>query len=153
MNQEQYQLGGAWIFSGPGAVYNALQIPLDPAGRTAALRVKGVTYDAGTAELIAAYGADTVSDNTGEVKMTGRNTGKWILVSYGQAQGTPPQIRAIFVSVGTLKFTGPDSLEILYTLKAYAATDDADGDGFPDAGATPLEIPGLTLSAKRVPIP
>jgi len=148
-----FKLGGGWVFSAPSAVYNALQIPLDSAGRTAAIRIHAMTYDPGTAGLLAAYGADTLSESTGEAEMISRDTGKWVLVGYGQAQGNPPQILAIVVAAGTLKFTGPDSLEILYTLKVYAAADDADGDGFPDAGATPLEIPGLTATAKRVLVP
>jgi hypothetical protein len=148
----RYQLGGGWIFSAPGAVYSALQIPLDPAGKTAAIRINAITYDPGTAGLLAAYGADTLSENTGEAEMTSRDSGKWAFVSYGLAQGNPPQIRAIFVSVGTLKYTGPDSLEVSYTLKAYDAAADTDGDGFPDTG-TPLTIPGLTATAKRVPLP
>jgi len=151
-NERHYQLGGGWIFSQPGALYSALQIPLDPAGKTAAIRINAITYDPGTAGLLAAYGADTMSENTGEAEMTSRDSGKWAFVSYGLAQGNPPQIRAIFVSVGTLKFTGPDTLEVSYTLKAYDAAADTDGDGFPDTG-TPITIPGLTATAKRVLIP
>ncbi len=154
MNQGHYQLGGGWIFSAPDTIYTALQIPLDPAGRTAAIRVHAMTYDLGTAGLVTAFGADTLSESTGEAEMTGRNTAKWTLVAYGQAQGNPPQIRAICVSAGTLQFTGPNSLGILYTLKVYAATADADGDGFPDPDTLPaVTIPGLTATAKRVPVP
>jgi hypothetical protein len=62
MNQRQYQLGGGWIGNnGAGTIWNALQIPLDPAGRTAAIRVKTTAYSAGFAGLLTAFGADAVS--------------------------------------------------------------------------------------------
>ena len=56
-NQRQYQLGGSWIGSGGAGIWSALQIPLDPAGKTAALRVHSATYSQQFAGLFAALGA------------------------------------------------------------------------------------------------
>jgi hypothetical protein len=139
--QKQYRFGGGWIGTdGAGTLWSVLQIPLDPAGRTAAIRVNTLAGGLGNTEA------------TGEGEMISRDTAKWTLMTY-VTQGNPPQVSQIWVLVGTLKFTGPDSWEINYTVKIYQAADDANGDGFPDAGATPIEIPGLTGTAKRVPIP
>ena len=62
---------------------------------------------------------------------------------------------------GTLRFTGPESMVVNYTIDIYPGpantlglpNADDDADGFPDPGTTPmLSIPG-TGSAKRVPVP
>ena len=165
-NQKHYQLGGGFIGHGAGLVFNCVQTPLDPAGRTAALVVKTVDDDGSLAGLLAAVGADTASDAVGEDVMISRDTAKWSMVAYAQAAGPPLQTKAIFVYTGTLKFTDRDNWVINYTLEVYPVNvpvtspfyglpnADADRDGFPDAGATPaLTIPGLTGTGKRVPIP
>lgn len=94
-----------------------------------------------------------LSDLIGAGEMVSRDTPKWRIVGYAQAQGTTLEIRQIWVAAGTLKYTGRDSSENYYTLTVYPAEADADGDGFPDSGATPLvTIPGIKGSAKRVPV-
>jgi hypothetical protein len=145
-NQRQYQLGGGWIGSGGAGIWNALQIPLDPAGRTAALRVKTATLSPEFAGLYAALGATGVgSDSVGEMEMISRDTARFGTVGYGREQvtGNPLQINSIFVMTGTVKFTGPDTIEVTYTINVYPALADADGDGFPEAGAEPILIPGV----------
>ncbi len=145
-----YQLGGAWIGSGGGIIWNAFQIPLDPAGRTAAIRVNSFTYGADFAGLLATFGADTLSEFTTQAEMISRDTAKYSFVGYGTKQGNPPLINLIFVMRGTLTFTGSASMVVNYTMDAYPAAADEDGDGFPDPGTTPVvSIPG-TGSAKRV---
>jgi hypothetical protein len=164
--QRHYQLGGGFIGSGAGLVFNCVQTPLDPDGRTAALVVKTVDDDGSLAGLLTACGADTASDAVGEDEMISRDMAKWSMVAYAQASGPPLQTKAIFVYTGTLKFTDPDNWVINYTLNVYPVNvpvtspfyglpnADANHDGFPDAGATPaLTIPGLTGAGKRVPIP
>jgi len=76
MGQPQYQLGGGWIGSGGGMIWSCFQMPLDPAGRTAALRVNPVSYGADIAELIAMFGAGPSTECTGQVEMTSRDAGK-----------------------------------------------------------------------------
>ena len=164
-SQRQYQLGGCFIGHGAGLVYNCVQTPLDPAGRTAVLVVKTVDDDGSLAGLLAVFGADTGSDAVGEDVMISRDTAKWSMMAYAQASGPPLQTKAILVYTGTLKFTGPDTFVINYTLDVYPVNvpvtspfcdlpnADADRDGFPDTGATPaLTIPGLTGVGQRVPI-
>lgn len=153
-NQRQYQLGGGFIGNnGAGNIWNALQIPLDPEGRTAALRVNLTTYNADFAGLLAAFGADAVSEFVGEGQMISRDTSKFGTVAYAKQQGNPPQLRAILVMNGTVKFTGPDNIMVTYTVDVYPAAADANLDGYPDAGAVPsVTIPGVDL-AQRVPIP
>ena len=144
----QYQLGGGFIGSGGGGagIWNALQIPLDPAGRTAALRVSTVTLSPQFAGLFAALGATAGgSDNVGEMEMINHDTARFGTVGYGreQAPGNPLQINTIFVMTGTVKFTGPDTIKVTYTINVYPALADADSDGYPDPGAKPILVPGV----------
>ena len=153
MSQRQYQLGGGFIGADPGGMWSAVQTPLDPDGRTAALVVKTLDDNGAYAGLITAFGGNTVSDAVGEQQMISRDTAKWSTVAYAQLAGVTPKITAIFVLTGTLQFTGPDNFVINYTFNVYLPADDANHDGFPDAGATPaLTLPGLTSAGKRVPI-
>ena len=149
-----YQLGGGYIGSGAGLVYNALYIPLDPTGKQAALRLQFPSWGPDMAQLVAAFGADAASDGVGEAEMISPNAFKWSLVTYGVKQGNPPTIQMILVSRGTGTFASADTLNVKYTMAVYAATADADGDGFPDTGQTPaMTFPDLTGTAKRVPLP
>jgi len=161
MGQPQYKLGGGFIYSGGGVISTTFQIPLDPAGRTAAVRVNPLGYRADLAGLLAMFGADSQTEFTGEAQMTSRHTAKWAFVGYGTKQGNPPQICLIEVYSGTDTFTGPDSMDVTYTCDVYPGpanilglpNADADGDGFPDPGTTPvISFPGGGIG-KRVPLP
>ncbi len=135
----QYKLGGAFIGSnGLGNTWTGLQIPLDPAGMTAALRVNMTYYNAGLAGFLARFGADTVSEYVGEEKMISRDTAQYWTVAYATQQGNPPQLRLIVVMSGTVQFTGPDDQTVNYTWDVYLASADADLDGYPDEGAMPV---------------
>ncbi len=154
----QARLGGDFIGAGGGLLWSASQVPLDPAGRTAAIRVTALSYGADFAGLLAMFGADGVTASTGQAQMISQDTAKWRVVAYGIKQGNPPATCQLQVYVGTLTFTGPDSFTINYALDVYPGpanilglpNADADGDGFPDPGTTPmLSVPG-SGTAKRV---
>ena len=145
-NQKHYQLGGGFIGSGGAGIWNALQIPLDPAGQTAALRVSTGTLSPQFAGLYAALGATGLgNDNVGEMEMISHDTARFGTVAYAREQvpGNPLQINSIFVMTGTVKFTGPDDIDVTYTINVYPAAADADSDGYPDPGAQPIVIPGV----------
>ena len=164
MKDRHYQLGGGFIGSGGAGIWNALQIPLDPAGRTAALRVSTGTLSPQFAGLFAALGATGGgSDNVGEMEMISHDTARFETVGYGRAQvpGNPLQINTIFVMTGTVRFTGPDNIDVTYTINVYPVNvpnfpnADVNGDGYPDPGAQPIVIAGALPvqgvdTAKRV---
>jgi hypothetical protein len=160
--QAQYQLGGAWIASGGGTISSVFDMPMDAAGRTAAIRINPFIYSTDMAGLFAAFGADTATESTGQGMMINQDTAKWATVGYYTKQGNPPLNCMIYVMTGTLKFTGPDCRVVNYTADIYAGpanslglpSADADGDGFPDPGTTPvLSLPNMDATAKRVPVP
>jgi len=155
--QKYYRLGGAWVGGHPGFTWSAIQAPMDPLGQTCCDRPIVKYFDAQFAGLLAAFGADNLSDAIGEARMISPDTAKWTLISYAQA--TPHQLgdllqnKAIVVFSGTWKFTSDDTVVLNYTVNVYLPSADADGDGYPDAGAQPaLTIPGVVDNAKRVPI-
>jgi len=155
MSQRHYQLGGGFIGTSPGLVWWAVQTPLDPAGRTAALLVKTVDDDGTLAGLITAFGGNSSSEGVGEVQMISRDTAKLNMLAYIQLAGVTPTITAIVAYTGTVQFTDEDNIVLDYTISVYPATADVNPhDGYPDDGATPaLTIPGVPAAGKRVPIP
>jgi len=154
--QRNYQLGGGWVGENPAYTWSVLFAPSDPAGQTAAARPILKYFNAQFAGLLASFGADNLSDATGEAKMISQDTARWTLISYMQVTPKQPgdslQNKAIVVSHGTWKFTGDDTAVLDYTLDIYLPSADADGDGFPDAGAQPVLAVPTVDNAKRVPI-
>jgi hypothetical protein len=152
-----YRLGGAWVGGHPGFTWSAIQAPMDPLGQTCCDRPIVKYYDAQFAGLLAAFGADSLSDAIGEARMISPDTARWTLISYAQATPQQPgdllQNKAIVMFSGTWKFTSDNTVVLNYTVNVYLPSADADDDGYPDAGAQPvLTIPGVVDNAKRVPI-
>ena len=154
--QKNYRLGGGWVGGNPTYTWSVLFAPSDPTGQTAAARPILKYFNNQFAGLLAAFGADNLSDATGEAKMVSLDTAQWTLISYMQVTPHQPgdllQNMAIVVSHGTWKFTSDNTAVLNYTLDIYPPSADADGDGFPDPGTTPvLSVPTID-NAKRVPI-
>ncbi len=118
----------------------------------AVARVKEPCYDADLAGFLAAFGADAFTEYVGEAKMISRDTATYRTVAYAVQQGNPPQLRLILIMTGTVRFTGPNNITVSLVTEVYAAATDADGDGCPDEGATPLftSLPEVT-HGRRVP--
>jgi hypothetical protein len=155
--QKHYRLGGAWVGGRPGFLWSALQTPLDHLGQTAAARPILKNFDAQFAGLLAAFGADNLSDAIGEARMISPDTARWTLLAHAQATPHQPgdllETKAIVMYFGTWKYTSQDTAVLNYTVNVYLPSADADGDGYPDANAQPaLAIPGFEDNAKRVPI-
>ena len=155
--QKYYRLGGAWVGGHPGFTWSAIQAPMDPLGQTCADRPILKYCDAQFAGLLAAFGADNLSDAVGEARMISPDTAKWTLIAYAQATPRQPgdllENKAIIMFSGTWKFTSENSVVLNYTVNVYLPSADADGDGYPDVGTQPvLTIPGVVDNAKRVPI-
>ena len=155
--QKHYQLGGAWVGGRSGFLWSALVSPLDPLGQTAAVRGILKNFDAQFAGLLAAFGADNLSDALGEARMISPDTARWTLLAHAQATPHQPgdllETKAIVLFSGAWKYNSQDKVVLTYTVNVYPASADADGDGYPDANAQPaLTIPGVVDNAKRVPI-
>ena len=153
MGQQQYKLGGAFIgepVRSGGNLWSAFQAPLDPAGKTAALRVNMYSWGPNIAGLLAYGGADTVSEGVGQLAMISNDTAKGTLVFYGLKQGIQQQVKEIWIWDGTITFTSPDTYDVDGTMSFYLAATDGDGDGRPDSGSTPFYVGPAEFGVTRV---
>lgn len=143
----QMKLGGAFVGSGAGGLWNAIQIPLDPAGKTCAARISGIAMP-GFAGLLAALQADTFSEMVGQEVMISRDTAKFTFIGYATAGTT---VKGILVMTGEFQFQGPNEAVVTYEMKVFSPDADGNQDGLPDTDATPLPIPIAGVdTAKRV---
>ncbi len=111
-------------------------------------------YAAESAALLTAFGVDALSDWIGEAEMISRDTFKWRMVAYAVKQGNPPEIHGIIVGTGTGTFTGVNTYGVDGKIDIYLPVADANGDGFPDPGATPVvTVPIAYHNIKRVSVP
>ncbi len=142
----QMKLGGSFIGHGQAGLWSALQMPLDPACKSVALRVKAIAMP-GFTPLLTYLDADPLGEMVGEEVMVSRDTASYYTIGYA-TKGT--EIKAILQMTGTFQFVGPDDAIVTFTIKVFAPSADADGDGFPDANATPMMPPIQgTDTAKR----
>lgn len=117
-------------------------VTADPSGRHAAAHgtVDVGVYTAGLDEMV-----DGTSPLLIDVVMTSPDTATFNSVWYGIKKGsngvTSAQIMYIGVNRGQLKFVAPGKSEGTHTIAYYWPESDADNDGFPDPGATPIAPP------------
>lgn len=143
-----FQLGGAWIGTdNAGFALNHVQIPLDPEGKTAALRVSALSYGSAVADLLTELKANTESDFVGQLDMISHDTAKLSMVGYALASGNPPVIWAIIVVSGLCQFTDRDTMVSNYTFSLFPPS----ADGLPHDNPLLGPVPAPTLTLKRVP--
>lgn len=150
------KLEGAWIAKAPeaGGQWTYVLAP-DPSGHSATghgfievgFNVEPLfgPYDEATPLLI-------------QLRMTGRDTAIANSIWYGRKKlPSTSMVSHELVFIGTarsaIEFLAPDKLVAVHDFAFYAPSKDADGDGLPDAGATPdLELQ-LTSYDTRLPSP
>lgn len=145
-----YRLGGSWIGTdNTGFAFTHLQVPLDPAGKTAAIHLYPLTWSQAMAEAFAALGGDGGSDWVGHVNMIDRDTANGTVLGYLTHSGNPQVVILIFVVSGIFRFTDRDTILCDYTTSYYPPSSDylPHGDPFP-----PGPMPGATITLKRVPV-
>ena len=92
----------------------------------------------------------------GETVQTGPDTATFKIFWYTISQGGPGQFNQIVLigtASGTARFVGPGKAEFTDDFKIYPASADADGDGFPDEGSTPIRSFTVTSLDTRIPSP
>jgi hypothetical protein len=168
---EPYKLGGAWVGTWVGKdstgadtriSWSHIHAPMDPARRTAAIKIQ---WHESTADLVGLNQAldFTSSEGVGEMAMVDRDTARYTIIWYGVANEPLRQIRAIYVLNGRWTFKGPNLAQSEETLKIYLTNDgaamlgvpdaDADHDLLPDATAVPIFACSFTgTTHRRVPI-
>lgn len=71
---KNYRLGGAWVGGNPTYTWSVLFAPSDAAGQTAAARPILKYFNEQFAGLLTSFGADNLSDATGEIRMISLDT-------------------------------------------------------------------------------
>ena len=152
-----YKLEGAWIAKVPGTAgqWTYVMVP-DPSGKTAAGHG---SIDVGfvlSPELVADYQSPLLI----QAVMTGPKTAVSTSVWYGIRRLSSPgpngenaEVVYIGTSHGTTTYVAPGKAVGLHALSFYLPTADADGDGLPDAGATPVAYVELPTEETRLPAP
>jgi len=139
-----FKLQGAWIAKTDVGLVSMLTFAQsDPSGRSAVFRNQMIWPP----ELLASLGLDAVSEEVAEEVITGPNTSEYTGIWYGLASG---RIVMIFVDNSTLTFDSPTQKTVYHTITTYLASADADNDGYPDPGSTPVGTNYHTTVSKRL---
>jgi len=138
------KLDGAWIAQSDNGIRSLVTYaPSDASGQRAVLRNQQVWPPA----LLAYLGLDAVTEEIAEEVVTGPNTSAYSGIWYGLAGGS---IVSICLDNATLTHVSPTEKHIEHTVVAYLATTDADNDGYPDPGSTPMGTFSATTISKRL---
>ncbi len=160
-DQQPNKLEGAWITKVPGYPIQWISVlsPSDPSGRSAAmsgsLQVR-IPIELMYPTLFPEVDPSLSSSFVGDVVMTGDNKAKWTMVGHGLKKALPTlespfteQVVLIWVASGECTFTRPGKFESTGTIAYYLPEADGDGDGLPDADATPVVcLPASSISTR-----
>jgi hypothetical protein len=138
-----HKLEGAWIAKVPevGGQWTYVLVP-DASGRRAAGH--GSVEVGFNLEFL--FGpTDGPSPLLVQLEMTGPNTGIYNCIWYGVRElpdlgpmAPTAELTYIGMVKGTMTFVGPGKIEAEHYFEFYYPSQDADGDGFPDAGEEPV---------------
>ncbi len=138
------KLEGAWIAQVDTGVRGLVTYgPSDPSGRSATFRNQMVWPP----EVLASLRIDAVTDEIAEEFVTGINTSTYTGIWYGLAGG---RTVLIFLDDSVITHDSSTHGTIQHTLTVYLATADADNDGYPDPGSTPVATLSHTSTIKRI---
>ena len=151
-----FKLEGAWVAKvvGMPGQWSYVLSP-DPSGRRAAL---AGSIDVGFS-LGPLFGPiDRSSMLLANLVITGPNAGVFNSIWYGLRELPSPspvsaEVAWIGMSTGTFEVVAPGKIEVLHNFAFYAPSQDADGDGLPDPGETPVYTLQLTTLDTRLPLP
>jgi hypothetical protein len=138
------KLEGAWVAkTDVGILSLVTYAPSDPSGRSAVMRNQMVW----PREILARYGLEAVTEEIAEAVVTGVNTEVYNGIWYGLVGGRTVMI---FVDHADITYVTPTEKTVAHTVDAYLATADADNDGYPDPGTTPVVTTSNTTISKRL---
>lgn len=151
-DENRCRFEGTYILNGTGGVHVLdLAIPLDAANNRVALQHDLADYDVTLGGLLPS--AVRYSTAQGEAIRTGPRSFDYTL-HFWSLDSSNRRV-SLVVSSGTKLFReGDDNTydTVGGTLAVYLLGQDADGDGFADAGEVPIACVPVTLAAKRMSI-
>jgi len=145
---------GVWIISMPTPMGRIIMLHTMHAQDLAGTRYGGTLIQANDNQTL--FGmfphVESESDWVTQTIRTGPDTLKTTMIAYGtrKQENAPDELAMISLATATWRITGPDTNEGDATLSAYLASQDADGDGFPDEGEEPVACVPFTFSSRRL---
>jgi hypothetical protein len=146
---------GVWVVSVPTPMGNILFLHNMYAQDVAGTRWGGVAWQVN--ENPTTFGSFPTADNgTGywatQTIRTGPDTVETTMITYGtkKRENAPDELMTICIANTKWKVTGPDTNEGTATLRVYLASQDANGDGFPDEGEEPVSCMPFAFSSHRL---
>jgi len=132
--------------------------PLDPACNTMAFSYSCDSQDPTLAcTRLPLAKADHLTDFVGNMVRTDWDTWDYTAVAYGTMEvPSRPTPLLVYIAVvqGTATYTADGNAKVAQgTVAVYAPEQDADGDGFPDEGETPVHHCGCTCPTQVVRLP
>ena len=138
------KLEGAWVAkTDVGILSLVTYAPSDPSGRRAVMRNQMVW----PRENLAKYGLEAVTEEIAEAVVTGVNTEVYNGIWYGLVGG---RTALIFLDHADITYVTPTDKIVAHTVDTYLASADADNDGYPDPGTTPVRTSSNTTISKRL---
>jgi hypothetical protein len=142
--QARVKLGGAWVAQLDTGMRVAVTYgATDPSGLNSVYRGQIVPPPA----MLTMMGVDTLTDLFADEVVTGPNTSESTGIVYGLAGG---QVALILVDHTYFTHVSPTEKHNTHQINVYLASADADNDGFPDAGATPVAVLNASSISKRI---
>jgi hypothetical protein len=146
---------GVWVVSVPTPMGNILFLHNMYAQDMTGTRWGGVMWQVN--ENPTTFGMFSAADKgTGywatQSVRTGPDTIETTMITYGTKarENAPDEIVTIAIGNSKWRTTGPDTNEGNATLAMYLASQDADGDGFPDQGQEPVTCMSFPFSSHRL---
>lgn len=145
---------GVWVLSIPTPMGNILLLHNNHAQDAAGTRFGGTVIHVNDNPTNFGMFPD-VDKGRGWVSQTvrtGPDTFTSTMLIYGTKSRdfAPDELATIGISTGTWQMTGPDTKEGQATYAIYLASQDADGDGFPDEGEEPVSCTPFTFTGRRL---
>lgn len=149
-----YSAAGVWVLSVPTPMGNILMLHNNHAQDLAGTRFGGTVIHVNDNPTNFGMFPDVDGGNgwVSQTVRTGPDTFATTMLTYGtkNIENAPDELVTIGISTSTWRLTGPDTKEGQATYAVYLASQDADGDGFPDEGEEPISCTPFTFTGRRL---
>jgi hypothetical protein len=156
-HHQPFKLEGSWLAKGTGAaagqLWNYSYAPSDPSGREATFQGGNIVGDPTLGGLFPE--AEHAPVYVGRAVMTKRNEAAYTVITYGVKRvAAVPEVIWIGVDSGTIKSVSGNKTEVAHSYSVYLGAQDADGDGLPDEGQSPIAcVPFQSLDTQLPLLP
>jgi len=153
-NDLAWSAEGVWVISVPTPMGTMLMLHTMHAQDLTGTRYGGTIWQVNENPTNFGMSPDAEAESmwVTQTVRTGPDTLATTMVAYGtkSRENAMHELAYISIVTATWKITGPDANEGQATQATYVASQDADGDGFPDEGEEPVSCMPFTFTSKRL---